>query len=205
MTNPSAAAGHQALLAAARTEFAERGFAGTSIRSLADRAGISMSVLYHYYRSKQDLIEAIILEQIDEYFRIAEEELDGVQNGPVERLGAVIRSIIRFQVSGSARMNLVERERRHLSAGFMDTFAKRAEQASELIRAPIEDGIAAGLFHSRYPEETRLAVTAMSNAVGDWYDPSGPLSLDEIIERHVELALVLLGYRPRKRRTGVQH
>ena len=201
MTNPSGAAGHQALLDAAREEFAERGFAGTSIRSLADRAGISMSVLYHYYRSKQELIEAIILEQIDEYFGIYEQEVAGVGDGPVERLDAVIRSIIRFQVSGSARMNLVERERRHLSAGFMEKFGKLAERATELIRGPIAAGIAAGLFHTPYPEETRLAITAMCNAVGDWYDPNGPRSLDEIIDRHIELAHILLGYRPRKRRS----
>ena len=60
VTHASSAAGHTALLQAAREEFAEHGYAGTSIRSLAERAGISTSMLYHYYASKQQLLEAIV-------------------------------------------------------------------------------------------------------------------------------------------------
>lgn len=39
--------------------FAELGWAGTSIRELAHRAGISQGLIYHYFRSKEDLLLAV--------------------------------------------------------------------------------------------------------------------------------------------------
>jgi len=56
----AAPAGHTALLQAAREEFAERGYDGTSIRQIAQRAGMSLSVLYHYYPGKTELLQAIV-------------------------------------------------------------------------------------------------------------------------------------------------
>jgi AcrR family transcriptional regulator len=51
-----------ALMRAARQELAGRGCAAVSNRSIAGRAGISTSVLYHYYPSRQQLLEAVILQ-----------------------------------------------------------------------------------------------------------------------------------------------
>jgi AcrR family transcriptional regulator len=42
------------------TLFAERGFAGASLRELARRLNISQPSLYHYFVSKDDLVEQII-------------------------------------------------------------------------------------------------------------------------------------------------
>ena len=71
----AAPAGHTALLQAAREEFAERGYDGTSIRQIAQRAGMSLSVLYHYYPGKTELLQAIVDEAMDAYFGACEAAL----------------------------------------------------------------------------------------------------------------------------------
>ena len=45
------------ILAAARTEFAEHGFAGTTIRAVAHAADVDPALVYHYFGSKERLLD----------------------------------------------------------------------------------------------------------------------------------------------------
>lgn len=45
-----------AILAAARESFATRGYAGTTIRAVAARAGVDPSLVHHYFGGKDDLL-----------------------------------------------------------------------------------------------------------------------------------------------------
>lgn len=51
---------HREVLRAALFLFAERGWAGASLRELARRLGVAQPSLYHYFRSKEELVEQII-------------------------------------------------------------------------------------------------------------------------------------------------
>ncbi|MGI9645690.1 MAG: TetR/AcrR family transcriptional regulator, partial [Ilumatobacteraceae bacterium] len=56
------------VLAAARTAFAELGYAATTYRLLADRTDLAPSALYNYYRSKAELYAAVHREvQLETY------------------------------------------------------------------------------------------------------------------------------------------
>jgi len=48
------------LLETAIDMFAEKGYAGTSVREIVDRAGVSKPVLYYYFKSKEGLFLAIL-------------------------------------------------------------------------------------------------------------------------------------------------
>ena len=50
----------QRLLDTATELFAEKGYAGTSVREIVERAGVSKPVLYYYFKSKQGLFYAIL-------------------------------------------------------------------------------------------------------------------------------------------------
>ena len=45
--------------------FAERGFHGTGIRQLAERAGVSSASLYHYMGTKEDLLVALMTSSLE--------------------------------------------------------------------------------------------------------------------------------------------
>lgn len=51
------------LITAAVACFAEKGFSATSVREIATRAGISQGAMYTYFKSKDELIRAIVLEE----------------------------------------------------------------------------------------------------------------------------------------------
>lgn len=48
------------LLDVARKLFAEKGLENTSIKDIADEAGVAQGLLYHYFRSKEEVFWAII-------------------------------------------------------------------------------------------------------------------------------------------------
>ena len=54
-----------AILAAARHLFAARGFAGTSMREIAEAAGVSKAAIYHHFRDKRRLYRELLDEGIN--------------------------------------------------------------------------------------------------------------------------------------------
>ena len=53
------------LKAAAATEFAERGPAGTTMARISERAGINKERLYNYFGDKQSLFETVLTDELD--------------------------------------------------------------------------------------------------------------------------------------------
>ena len=74
-----------ALLDAARELFAERGFAGTSLEDIAERASVTRGPLYHYFDDKEDLFRAVY-EEVERY--LAENVLIGIRSRVTSGSGA---------------------------------------------------------------------------------------------------------------------
>ena len=47
------------IMESAEKLFAEKGFAGTSVRDIADEAGVNLAMISYYFGSKEKLLEAI--------------------------------------------------------------------------------------------------------------------------------------------------
>ncbi|MFI0978493.1 TetR family transcriptional regulator [Streptomyces sp. NPDC021093] len=56
----SAPAARDRILAAARTEFAERGYDKTSVRSIAKAAGVDSALVHHYFGTKDEVFAAAV-------------------------------------------------------------------------------------------------------------------------------------------------
>lgn len=53
------------ILSIAAEEFADKGFAGTAIGSVAWKAGVSVGVIYKYYAGKEDLFNACVSKSLE--------------------------------------------------------------------------------------------------------------------------------------------
>ncbi|TKJ16627.1 TetR family transcriptional regulator [Blastococcus sp. CCUG 61487] len=81
----------EAVLAAARGAFAERGFDGATIRAIATAAGVDPALVHHYFGSKDQLFVAAIEAPVD-----PAELLPEVLAGGREQLGEnVVRMLLR--------------------------------------------------------------------------------------------------------------
>jgi AcrR family transcriptional regulator len=57
---PGGGGTREAILAAAREVFAERGYDGATMRAIAERAAVDPALVYHYFGAKERLFEAVL-------------------------------------------------------------------------------------------------------------------------------------------------
>lgn len=81
-----------AILAAARTAFAARGFAATSVRAVAASAGVDAALVHHYFGSKDDLFVAALQAPLDPREVLAPVATGGI-DGAGERLLRVFLTV----------------------------------------------------------------------------------------------------------------
>ncbi|MEO5663600.1 MAG: TetR family transcriptional regulator [Nocardioides sp.] len=78
---PGAPDTRAAVLAAARSSFAQQGFRGTTIRAVASAAGVDPALVHHYFGTKDDLFLAAMELPVDPRVVVAH-----VTEGPVEEV-----------------------------------------------------------------------------------------------------------------------
>ena len=111
------------ILASARTLFAERGFAGTSVRAIAASAGVDPALVHHYYGSKDDLFLAALQIPVDPRELLAPVVAQGV-DGAAERLLRVFLGVWddpvhRLPLLGLVRSSLEPAGERLIREGFV--------------------------------------------------------------------------------------
>lgn len=82
-----------ALVAAARDAFEELGFRDARISDIAERAGTSYGVFYHYFDSKEAILDELFTTVTGEMY-VASQTSSGTHEGPVEKIRAANRQYL---------------------------------------------------------------------------------------------------------------
>lgn len=134
------------ILDAARDEFATRGYAATSMESVARRAGISTKTLYRLIPNKAALFEAIITDGIDRF--VSRIRLRGCENGDIEcalrdALIACGELILDGPVIGLLRMVIGEGDKfPEITDTFYNKAIKRTESTlANWLKAQADNGL----------------------------------------------------------------
>ncbi|MFJ8660416.1 TetR/AcrR family transcriptional regulator [Streptomyces sp. NPDC093795] len=128
----NAASGRRAeLLRIAAGQFASHGFAATTVRDIADEAGILSGSLYHHFRSKEEMLDEILRDFLGSLFeRFQEIEKEG--EGPREVLDGLIQHSFTTIHERPEAVALYQNESGSLSGlpGFeyVDEFSKKIER-----------------------------------------------------------------------------
>jgi AcrR family transcriptional regulator len=189
-------AGLDALRDVARREFVARGYHAVSIRDIAKESGSSLSVLYHYYASKQELLYSVLNEAIDSFHATLESHAPDLEKNadPVQRFAAVIESLVVYRATRKLDSLLFIRELRNLEPKYAQLISSRRADVRELLDTVITDGVAAGVFKTPFPADARRAIVAMLNAIAEWYRQPGELTIEMLVARYTRLALAVVEY-----------
>ncbi len=188
--------GGVALTDAAREIFAERGYHAASIRDVAKRAGLSLSALYYWHSSKQELLAVLLEDSINDYFHTCDAALHAAAADPASRLGALVRATVDYRIRRRVESTLAAQESRNLEEPYAQRLVKLREPATRLWQDIIDDGVRDRVFRCPHPRDARRATQAACNAIAQWYDPNGDVAPAELAERYVGIALRIVDHHP---------
>ena len=86
----------RAIYEAARDILAQGGLAAMSMRALASRIGTTPTAIYHYFQSKEELIEQVVIRGFQEFEASLWNAIDDLPTGSIDRLAAIGEAYIRF-------------------------------------------------------------------------------------------------------------
>jgi AcrR family transcriptional regulator len=180
------------LLDLAATMFADRGLRATTVRDIADSAGILSGSLYHHFKSKEQMVEEVLRDFLDwlfgRYQEIVEAETD-----PLERVKGLFMASFEAIEHRHAQVVIYQDEAKRLSP--LPQFSFVDERNREQRRMWVDiltQGVAEGSFR---PD---LDVDLVYRFIRDttwvsvrWYQPGGPLTAEQVGRQY--LAIVLGG------------
>jgi AcrR family transcriptional regulator len=180
------------LLELAATMFAERGLRATTVRDIADSAGILSGSLYHHFSSKEEMVDELLRGFLDWLFD-RYQEIVATEPNPLERLKGLFMASFEAIADRHAQVVIYQDEAKRLSGqprfSYVDDRNKEQRKMwVDVLNQGIEEGyfrpdIDVDLIYRFIRDTTWVSVR--------WYQPGGPLTAEEVGRQY--LAIVLGG------------
>lgn len=176
------------LLSAAVEAFAEKGFAATTTRDIASRAGMSPAAVYVHHDSKESLLFTVSLDGHRHALEIIEAAAAST-NDPVERLRTMVHAFSLWHAEHSGVGRIVQYEHHALTPEHraeVSVFRRRIEQT---MQDALRDGVEQGVLSVDDVPGTAFALLSLGIDLVRWFEPTGSRSGERIAALHAELAL----------------
>ncbi|MFA5938033.1 MAG: TetR/AcrR family transcriptional regulator [Sinimarinibacterium sp.] len=181
------------VLDAALHLFAERGFAGASIRDIATRSGLQPATIYSHFPSKEHVLAELVGIGHEEHYRRISAALLDSQPDPRRQVVAYVRAHVRMHAE-LPMLALVSNSELHFltQATGARAFQLRAQSETTLENL-VQRGIDQGVFKVRNRWLAMAAIGGMGLRVAFWFSPDAGIAIDELVENYTEFALRILG------------
>jgi TetR/AcrR family transcriptional regulator, fatty acid metabolism regulator protein len=161
--NAQAAADKRRLiLDAAVRVFARRGFNQCRVSDIADEAGVAYGLVYHYFRSKDEVLDTLFLERWNVLLDVIR-ELDSRELPAREKLHAIASFIVDSYRHDPDLMKVIIVEVTRAANSFGQTHLAKIREAYELIDAIVAKAQAQGEFKDTV--SPRFAAMAFYGAI----------------------------------------
>jgi TetR/AcrR family transcriptional regulator, cholesterol catabolism regulator len=178
------------LLATAAEVFAAQGYNATTVRRIADEAGMLAGSLYYHFDSKESMLDEILSSFLDELWAGYDAVL-AAGLGPRETIEALVTESFREIDRHRPAVAIYQKESRQLSA--QPRFGYLADSQAKFEKAwlgTLERGVRARVF--RADLDVRLTYRFVRDTVwvaASWYRPGGQHSPEEIARQYLSMVL----------------
>ena len=169
--------------------FAEKSYHSTSMRDISRATGVSLAGLYHYCKSKEQLLFLIqdqcfgrVLERLEERIKR--------NTDPFEKLRIFIDNHLSFFAANMAEMKVLSHEAESLAGDLHKHVSTKKERYAKLARKILRE------IEEQEQTSARVDLTiatyalfGMMNWIYNWYDPRGKLSVNQLVDNITRLFL----------------
>lgn len=153
------------ILNAADELFGQKGFDGTSTNDILEKVGIARGTLYHHFKSKEDIMDALIDRYSDRLLDAAQDIAADKTIPVVERM---IRAVMALNLSGGSSKEIMEQIHKPQNALMHQKIQKVIiNGVPPILTGIIREGIEQGMFSTPFPYECMEMVVIYANTVFD--------------------------------------
>jgi TetR/AcrR family transcriptional regulator, cholesterol catabolism regulator len=182
---------------AAAKVFQEKGYRNATVQDVADALGILKGSLYHYIRSKEDLLFAVALDAHKSSLAMIE-HLNSLDVDPASELAQFVRAHMGLLLREQIKIAVFLTEFGYLTEEHYHEVADSRRDYSHYVEDLIRRGQASEVFSSDVdPAIATLGLLGMLNWSQEWYRKDGNLKREDIIRGFLELALRSVGVNER--------
>lgn len=163
-TLPSAASGapvedvRERIVTSSLRCFAEKGYAGTSLREIAEAARTTKPMIYYYFKSKEGLYISTLGDLLQQ-FADSIDQATRPEDSPVEKLRSYCDTFLRYFQSQEPHIAFVVREVFGLGADIMSEFGRNLEERiRSRLKRIIEEGAHHGVFRGDDIDDSSIAI-----------------------------------------------
>jgi len=178
------------LLELAATMFAERGLRATTVRDIADRAGILSGSLYHHFASKEEMVDEVLRDFLEWLFSRYQHIIDSEPN-PLERLKGLFMASFDAIEHRHAQVVIYQDEAKRLLSqerfSYLEGLNRKQRQMwVDVLQQGIKDGyfrpdLDVDLVYRFIRDTTWVSVR--------WYQPGGPLTAEQVGRQYLSIVL----------------
>ncbi len=148
--NGAASATRFKILAAAEEVMSQKGFAGSSISEIARKASVTDSVIYQYFKGKQDLLFSVPGEKLKNQLALLQEHLAGIPDVQ-SQLQKVIWLQLRYHDAHSGYARLLLMECRSFEAFYSSPAYETLREYARIVSSILARGVKEGRFCAGAP------------------------------------------------------
>ncbi|SDG27156.1 DNA-binding transcriptional regulator, AcrR family [Fontibacillus panacisegetis] len=153
------------ILDAADELFGQKGFDGTSTNDILAKVGIARGTLYYHFKSKEDIMDALIERYNVRIISAAQEVAEDKSIPVIER---IIRAVMALNISGGSSQEIMDHIHKPQNALMHQKIHKVIIQGvPSILTGIILEGIEQGMFSTPYPYECMEMVVIYANTVFD--------------------------------------
>ncbi|MDP9347670.1 MAG: TetR/AcrR family transcriptional regulator [Gemmatimonadota bacterium] len=168
----------ESILRTAARIFAEKGYHQASIRDIARETGVSLSGLYYYFSSKEELLFLIQ----DHAFGTLEDTMERLLAGvtdPHRKLRLVIENHLRYFVNNMAEMKVLSHEAESLTGEYRARVNARKRRLTDGVSQVLQELDPGNGIDRRV---ATFALFGMMNWLYNWYRPERDVPVERLAE-----------------------
>jgi TetR/AcrR family transcriptional regulator, cholesterol catabolism regulator len=178
------------ILESARVLFWKKGYPGTSMVDLANACACKPANLYNYFKTKEEILFEVLLEEMEQIIRPIERLEDDEAGNPADQLREIIMTHLKVTLSRRrSAKTLFDVALDSLSPANRKVIVSMRDTYDRIIRKVIRRGQQRGIFLPHNEKLVGFMIASMITRTRIWFHPKKGVTIDGLADFIFRFAL----------------
>jgi len=154
---------HEELIDISEKLFLKNGYEQTAVSEIVKEANVAQGTFYYYFKSKDDVLNAIIERYNEEMKDILKQAIEDKKMNAWEKFFCLTSNFKKFESDHEGLLDYIHEEKNEILHHRLEK--KNIPILTQGYEKIIQQGMEEGFFHTKYPKEAALAILLTSIAI----------------------------------------